>query len=761
MKAILNNNYFRCLAVVCVLFSVCGPALWAGGWKDQIETVTAEGGEVWDNDYDVTERKKGLYNFIVYARDRAGNEAVSGPFNVNVDPKSGLPLTRVLYPENNAIIRQNINVLGVASGRYGISKVTARLDDGDNVTVTGTDYWNQLLNFATIPDGRHTLRVQSTDSKGVVGPEQSLTFILDTTSPQIELISHNIGDIITGTVNIKGQTTDPNGIATIEYSEDGQKFSLLSSGRKFGGGELLRFALSINTKKVPDGPLVYYLRVVDTTGIATVKPYLFFVTNKGPELEVYSPAAGENVYDTFFLSGRAYDKIGLSALYYEWGRVRQSIEMRSGDPFWAIPLKIEKNSPKSIKVVAVDKVGNTASVTVKLEDRRKVKTPVLVIDYPPEDVLAGLQRGMPADTAIYGHIAPGAGPHSVSLKGFNDVEALSGFRIDPYMILPGKRTQTLKLTPVAVDGTKGATVNVRYLKTESLIRDETRVNITTPVKNSWLSGTSFVLRGNIPNSPNAQLEYRLNPHDNWHQLRMDISGGFFEEVNMSGRAHGPVHLEMRTVRYGEENYPLYHPFNWAVDPPNIKIIAPTGDHSVVYGSKTVTGVIEHTVPIQRVSATINSRNFTDVPFTARHGKAWFEYFCDFNTLEYQNGRLIFYVIDAGGTEYEVFPEYSLAPNPPIPVVIVNTPVDQEIITAPFEISGLAYYDVEIYAVYWRILGPKMESISAGRAGDYARRRAAIYEANPDVPFRQLLTNQNFQIPVDFSMITDGEYTLEV
>jgi hypothetical protein len=761
MKVIFNNNYFRCLAVF-VFCAVCGPALWAGGWKDQIETVTAEGGEVWDNDYDVTKRKKGIYNFIVYARDRAGNEAISGPFNVKVDPNSGLPIARVLYPENNAIVRQNINVLGVASGRYGIGRVTARLDDGEYTDVTGTDYWNQLINFASIADGRHTLRVQATDTKGVLGPEQKLDFILDTTAPQIELTSHSVGDIVTGSVNFKGRTTDPNGIALVEYSEDGKKFNVLT--RKSGRvSAALGFSLSVNTKKLPDGPLVYYLRVVDATGIATVKPYLFFVSNNGPDLEVYTPAVNEDVYDTFYLSGRAYDKIGLSALYYEWGRIRESIEMRSGDPFWGVPLKMDKNSPKSIKVVAVDKVGNSVSVTRKLEDRRKIKTPVLVIDYPPPDALAMLQRGMPSDTAIYGHIAPGSDPGAVSLslKGFNDVEALSGFRIDPYMILPGKRVQTLKLTPIAADGTQGVAVNVRYLKTESLIRDETRINITTPVKNSWLSGSSFVLRGNVPDSPNAQLEYRLDPTDSWHPLRMDISGGFFSEINMSGRAQGPVHLELRTVRYGEDHFPLYHPFNWAADPPLIRILAPTGDHSVVYGSKTVTGVIEHTVPVQRVTATINGRTFADVPFAARHGRAWFEYFCDFNTMEYQNGQLIFYVIDAGGTEYEVFPEYTVDPDPPIPVIIVNTPVDQDVITAPFEISGLAYYDVDISAVYWRILGPKMESLSRGAAGEYARRQAAIYEANPDVPFQQLLTSQNFQIPIDFSVVTDGEYTVEI
>jgi len=757
MKTILNNSFIRCLAV-SVLFAVWGPSLWAGGWKDQIETVTATGGEVWDNDYDVTERKKGIYNFIVYARDRAGNESISGPFNVYVDPNAGLPVSRVVYPESKAIIRQNINVLGVASGRYGIDKVMIRLDDGEYTDVTGTDYWNQLINFDSIDDGKHTLYVQATDSKGVLGPEQKLDFILDTTPPRIELVSHQIGDIITGNVNVKGEVSDPNGIASIEYSVDGINYNGLSAGK--GKGTTRGFTLPINTKKVPDGPLVYYLRVKDTTGVASVKPYLFFVSNTGPELNVYSPASTDNVYDSFYMSGRAYHKIGLSALYYEWGKEKLDIETRSGDPFWGVPLKMEKTSPKSIKVVAVDKAGNSTSVVVKLEDRRKVKVPVLVIDYPPPEVLATLQKGMPTDTAIYGHIAPGIDPQTVLVKGIGEAEALSGFRIDPYLMLPGNKAQTIKLAPVAVDGTIGAEISVRYLKTESMTKDETRVNVATPVKNSWLSGSSFTLRGNIPESPNAQLEYRLNPQDNWQTLRMDLSGNFSAEIDMSYQDHGPVHLELRTIQYGEERFPYYHPFNWATEQPELKIIAPTGDHALVFGSKTVTGSIDHSVPIQKITASIDNYNFTEVPVTARNGKAWFDYFCDFNTMEQQYGKLVFKILDVSGAEFEIFPEYSVEPDPPIPVIIVNSPVDQEVITAPFTISGLAYYDVDIYGVYWRILGPTMESISTGQVGEYGRRQAAIYEANPDVPFKELLTDQNFQITVDFSMITDGEYIVE-
>jgi len=759
MKTNLSVSCFRHLAVFSILLVICGSSLWAGGRKDKIETVTAEGGEIWENDFDVAEKKKGLYNFIVYARDRAGNEAVSGAFNVKVDPNAGLPVARVVYPENKAIIRQNINVLGVAAGRYGVSRVLGRLDDSEYIEVTGLEYWSQLIDFSAIPDGRHSLYVHAIDSKGVAGPEQRLDFILDKTPPQIELTSHRIGDIITGTANIKGEAIDPNGIRSVAYSEDGVKFTSLPGKNR--GGTTQEFTLSINTKKIPDGPVIYYLRTVDTTGIATVNPYLFFVTNSEPELEVYSPAAGEDVYGSFFLSGRAYDKIGLSALYYEWGKVREDIEMRPGDPFWFVPLDIDKNSAPSIKVVAVDKVGNTASVTCKLEDRRKVKVPVLVIDYPSDYVLKSLQKGMSPDTTIYGHIAPGADPASIMVDGFGQVDALPSFRIAPHMIPSGRRAQALKLTPVAADGTRGVAVSLRYLKQSPLMQDETQVDITSPEKNSWLSGTSFILRGSIGSLSNVVLEYRLSPIDSWEPIRLDLQGNFNTSVDMTDRPQGPVHLELRTIQYGEENYPFYHPFNWAADQADIQIIAPTGDRSVVFGSKTVTGVINHTVPIQQVAYSLDNRNFTEIPFVTRYGKAWFNYFCDFATLGSTYGQLVFRVTDASGNTSDIVPEYTIEQDPPIPVIIVNTPGEDEVFTNPFDISGLAYYDVPIQAVYWRILGPKMESITRGAVGEYARREAAVYAANPDRPFQEMLTPQNFRIPVDFTMVTDGEYVVEI
>jgi hypothetical protein len=557
----------RVFALGFLLAAIC-PA-WARGG---VETVTAEGGETWAHTFNIGNRKKGTYNYIVNAQDQAGNPAVSGPFNIKIDPNSGIPTVRVVYPENNTIIRQDINVLGIAAGRFGIDKVSIRLDNSEPLEADGKEYWNKLVEFKNSPDGKHSMFVKANDSRGTGGPEQKIDFILDTTPPKLELISHKIGDIISSNVDIKGKASDPNGIRSLEISYDGENFRKLKY-RNWSGSAY--FSVPINAQKTQDGPYVYHLRAVDTTGIATVKPYLFFINKDAPTLEILTPLPGENVFDSFMLSGKAYAKVGIEKISFQWGIQKGVISIRIGDPYWCIPLKLLKNSPKTIKVTAVDKAGNSVSAVCNVQDRRA----------------KGQAAPLPAQT-------------------------------------------------------------------------------------------------------------------------------------------------------------------------NIQFIFPA-NKEIVHGSKTVIGYIEHPVPIKSISMTVNGINFEELQVVSRQGKAWFSYFCDFTKLAALRGRLSFRITDVNGTVFDKSPEYMLDPNPPLPTIILNSPVDDEVISNPFEISGVAFSDVGIDSIHWRFLGPKMESLSRGEAGRTAREAAQAYLDWPDVPFNQIKTESNFTVPIDFTMITDGEYICEV
>jgi hypothetical protein len=557
-----------------LLFVIC-PA-WAGG-RGQVETVTAEGNETWQHNFDIKGRGKGTYNYIVNTYDHAGNEEVSGPFNIKIDPNSGLPTVKVVNPENGFVIRQDINVLGTAAGRFGIQKVIVRLDNGKPIEAEGTEYWNALVEIKGVPDGKHTMFFQATDTRGTAGKEQKIEFIIDTSPPKIEMLSHKTGDTIGKNLNIKGRASDRNGVKSIEISEDGKIFKgldVFSVKNLFKRDGSLDFEIPIKIKEIADGPKMYHVRAVDTTGAVTVRSFMYIIKSDTPALEVYSPMPGETISEKLILSGMAYSKAGVDSLSYEWGKVKGTIHVLPGDPYWFAPLDVDSKSARSIKLTLRDKARKTVKVTLKLDDLR------------------------------------------------------IGGELDPPR--------------------------------------QTNIQFVTPPKNE-----------------------------------------------------------------------------------------------IVRGSRTVVGFIEHPVAISRVSFSLNGWSFEEIPYISRQGKAWFSYLCDFTDLNESQGKLSFRFLDANGANFDAAPEYTIGVEGPAPTIILNTPLNDEVITSAFEISGFASGGKGVQTVHWRFLGPKIESITKGQAGVEGRAAAQAFMANPNVPFEEKGIKQNFAVPIDFTMISDGEYTCEV
>jgi hypothetical protein len=569
LKSRKTRNNILIFAICYLLFAVWfSPAAWAGAKKD-IETATAEGDETWEHNFDIKGRKKGTYNYFVSGNDHAGNETIDGPFDIKIDPNSGLAAVKVIYPEPGFVIRQDVDVLGTASAYYGIEKVVVRLDSGAPVEAEGTEYWSAPIEFTKAKDGKHSLFFRATDTKGTPGPETKVDFILDTSPPKLNLVSHKIGDTISRNVNIRGNASDANGIKKVEVSEDGKNFTDL---RLIKRRDVSDFILPVNLTGMPDGAKVFYVRATDTTGAITVKSYMFMIKNDAPSLEIYTPGPGEGVSDTFMLSGRSEAKAGLAKLSYEWGKLKGDIPLRPGDPYWSIPLQVEKGATANIKVIAKDNKGKSVNVT-------------------------------------------------------------------------------------------------------------RRVN---------LGGGEILRRTNI-----------------------------------------------------QFNFPARN--------------------EVVRGGKTVLGFIEHPVQIQSVAYSQNGFQFQEVPFIARPGKAWFSYYCDFSMFNPMRDRLTFRFTDVNGATFDQAPEYTLATEESEsagPRLVLNTPFHGEVITSSFDITGIAS-GAGVETVHWRFLGPKLDSITKGEAGLAATEAARAFMSKPDVPFEEKSARQFFSIPIDFNMITDGEYDCEV
>jgi len=564
-----TKNLIPGLLTLCVMIAIVCPAARAGG---NIETATAKGNETWQHNFDISGRRKGTYNYIVTGYDHAGNETVDGPFNIKIDPNSGIPTVKVIYPETGFVIRQDVNVMGLAGGFFDIDKVFVRLDNTAAVEAEGTEYWSKLIELKGLKDGKHTLFFRATDTEGTAGPEVKIDFILDTSPPKIEVLSHRIGDTISKNVSIKGRTSDPNGIKKVEVSEDGKDFKEL---RLIIRNDSTDFEIPVTISGMPDGAKTYYVRATDTTGAVTVKSFMYLIKNDAPSLEIYTPAPGENIFDTFMLSGRSEARAGIAKLSYQWGSIKGDITTRAGDPYWSVPLQIAKGASGTIRVIAKDRAGKTVSVN-----------------------------------------------------------------------------------------------------------------------------------------------RRINLHPK-----------------------GGVDLSRST---------------------NIQFVSPTRNETV-RGGKTVMGFIEHRVPIQSVSYTQNGFQFQEIPFISQEGKAWFSYYCDFTAFDPSRDKLSFRFTDVNGANFDQAPEYTLEleeTGGTGPRVILNSPVDGEVITSAFDITGVAS-GAGIESIHWRFLGPKLESITKGEAGKTAMEAARAFMANPNVPFEEMSAKQNFSIPIDFTMLGDGEYVCEV
>jgi hypothetical protein len=499
---------------------------------------------------------------------------------------------------------------------------------------------------------------------------------------------------------------------------------------------------------------MYYFRARDGTGLETVRPYLLFVDNNGPELEILSPGPEEDVYGRAQISGRLYDRIGLDRFYYEWAGNQVDIPVRPGDPFWTVTFDISASDSRSspFRVTAVDKSGNLTSVARRLPDNRRAKTPVMVIDYPDSSGL----NSLPANGAIYGHMEPGFFPASVVMEGQVEyLDARSAFRIPPDMIAQGR--SSIKLWGLSKDEVLGSPLTIRVNKPNTppaplpdgaipqTDLTPSALTVDSPAVYSWVSN-NFTLTGRV-GAAGARLEYRLNPADPWKPLALGGDQRFSAAIGLSDVEDGPIHFELRTIQGGVENFPYYHPLNKFSGGPEIGFIAPTPDLGTIHGDITVTGRVNYTVPLTELAYSLDGRTYNPLPFIAKYDRALFSFNCDFTTLNRQGGTLTVRATDESGAVVERTHQAAFDASTDLPVLILNTPADQQVITGDFEISGVAVDDDGVSAVYWRILTP-----IAG---------AGETRYNRDTEFRKISTAQSFQAAVPFDMVIDGENIIEV
>ncbi|MCL2599696.1 MAG: hypothetical protein FWD88_00735 [Treponema sp.] len=750
----------------------------AGG--RQIITHEAEGTDVWQTEFDVRDLSPGTWNIIVNARDSAGNVGSSSAFNLIIDPMAGRPVTRIVYPASGQVIRGEVNIIGVTNAPFGIRQVFARVNQGEFVAIGDSEFWHLNIPVGGLPDGRHSVFVKAEDLDELEGSVARIDFLIDNEPPEIGLTSHEVGDFISGRVRIQGTVDDVHGIRALYLSRDGARFTPLNtSGRRRDTARGFQF--NLDTREYEDGPLLYLLRAVNNTGHAVIEPILFFVNNVPPDLEILSPTPEEDAFGNVQVTGRLVSLAGITEFFYEWAGQRVDIPRLPGDPFWSVTVPLHGRTG-NFRVTAIDPSGNVARQTIQFRDRRSARVPTVIIDYPD----AGRAMILAYDQAIYGRISDGFLPFAIRLEWLEDdhryryITAQPGFRIDPQLIPQGRNT--LALRAVDEDGMLGPAFSFRTEKEVpyeevsmpglSRIRIESHAGywLPGPAAHPWV-GNSVRVAGFVEGwSPGQTLAYRLGPSEDWPWRNITLSqeavggeegtrpaGSFEVTIQLGALEEGHVPLEFRTARQGVGDFPLFRPMNRSTERPTMAFISPYREYGAIHGMVTTAGIVDSVVPIAEISYSVDGGyEFTPVEFPARRaGRAGFSFIADFSKLEDAGHRLVVRAVDRAGNVVQASPDIIFCNLDDIPILVLNSPQMNELVTRDMEISGLAYDDDGIAAVHWRVLRPlypweTMEEVFA-RSQEYGF----------DLGFTREATERRFSIPLRLADLNDGFNILEI
>jgi hypothetical protein len=789
-----------------------------------------DGQEIWQKEYDISGLNRGKHNFLIRARDSAGNETIEGPYNIVVDPNAGLPVVRIVYPDANAVIRADTDFLGVASGRFGVDRVTVRLDDQAPMLAEGAEYWKfhvttfaqdvTLMSGATqeriLQEGWHTLYVKAQDYKGAEGPELGIPFVYDRTPPTIEFTGVETGQLVSGNLRLRGTAYDLNDVAGVEFSPDGGKtFYDLEFTKDRRVPHQVNFSYPFNTTRFPDGQVFFQLRATDSTGLTSARPYLLYVDNEEPVIQILSPAEGEDSLGATRVTGRIHDAVGLSQFYYEWVGETHEIPIRPGDPYWDINLNISyQNRNPVLRVIAVDKSNNRTVLVKRFTDKRRVKTPAVQID----DYTSGVM-GLDADESVFGRIAPGFIPFSIIMEGrVEEIPAQPSFRISPDMIPQGRRT--IRLWAKAEDGTVGSPFSLRVNKAAEGAAMENRpspIIISSHKAYDYVRGSEAVIRGRIgqqtasnapagldasilemlssmvdideaasllerlgaedtaPDAPSAmqetgyaslvaqggafRMEYRLGPQSDWTALGIRGDGSFELPVDLNPFREGPIHLELRTLQRDLPAIPLYFPLNRAETTPEVEFITPIQDGTPVNGSVTITGRVHSYVPVASIDLTTDNVLFTPIPMKTGFQRYEFSTLFDFTAMERAGGSFFIRVTDRNNDTFLAPLTVPVDAETDGPVITYNTPLDLEVVTEDLRITGLAMDDDAVYGVHWRLI--KKQEDAATRTMVFAWAEDAEDRSPLSADYTFIPTTDSFQVDIPMEYLSDGEWQIEL
>ncbi len=266
---------------------------------------------------------EGLHTIKIKAYDTLGSEqgsAEGATISFRIDRLS--PTLAIVRPLASSLQKSDFSVTGSAddaNGLFATHAVRIKVDSGlptDCSYDSGAKTWSATVSKAGLIEGIHTVTVVAKDSSGKLS-QATRDFTLDTTLPEISVITPDNGANVNGKVVFKGTTSDTNGIEKVEY-KIGKDSNWYAFTGTYNWQKDFPVIDSYGTDTYADETavgsniwrLTLHLRVTDKAGnIATRDDYQLIVdpAHDMPVVDFVQPVSGDTVGGVVRISGTSYD----------------------------------------------------------------------------------------------------------------------------------------------------------------------------------------------------------------------------------------------------------------------------------------------------------------------------------------------------------------------------------------------------------------------------------------------------------------------
>jgi len=325
--------------------------------------------------------------------DRSGNSSEFNSWTFLIDQQADTPVAQIILPQENEVITTDFIVSGVMFDDDGIKNVQYRLDSGAWQTIDAQNGFSIPVSLLSLSDNAHTVTVIAEDIYGVRSQPVTRNFRVSLSEPAATMTYPQVDTILRGGVELRGGSSDKNGIKSIHVSVDnGVTFNPVRGS--FGtAAETVQWNYQFNTTILNDGNHVVFIRVVDRYDVPATYVNMINVDNTQPEIILDSPIDGSRSTGELYVMGRIIDPnlsdVEIQIRGLDGQSLPNDIRNRKVEP--NLMLRESYNIAGiadgfyDITVIGRDSAGNVSRLSRNVELARRTYQNTIEILYPLEN----------------------------------------------------------------------------------------------------------------------------------------------------------------------------------------------------------------------------------------------------------------------------------------------------------------------------------------------------------------------------------------